>query len=295
MKPVLVTTATGQVGQHVAAGLSEAGVPVRALTRDSANAKKLFEMEGLSTSGIEFLQADMRDDTEIRQAVEGCGQAYIASFDSPDQVKIEVNIARIALGAGADHIVKLSSCDAAPTAPFSWARHHFDIEQQIASMTADFSFLRPHYFMQNLFAFANEINATGAISLPTGDGRIGMIDARDIAAVAVKLLQAETPIRRTAELTGPKPVTFTEVASAICAASGTDVEFQPTTDQTYLRRLIEHDNMSPEHAEEIARVYRDVRNGVLDIQTGEVEQITGRPPRSIEQFAIDHAERFKAG
>ena len=50
--------------------------------------------------------------------------------------------------------------------------------------------------------------------------------------------------------------------------------------------------MATKQATEVARVYRDVRNGMLDIHTEEIEKITGREPRSVEQFAIDCAVRF---
>ncbi len=297
-KLVLVLTATGQVGRHVVSGLSEAGVSVRAVTRDAARAKKLFKAEDLSTDGVEFIQADLRDADAIEAAAEGCGQAYVASSDAPDQVAMEAGAARAALDAGATHIVKLSSCDAAADAPFTWARHHAEIERRIAGMTTEFSFLRPHYFMQNLFSLTKEIGDTGAISLPSGEGRIGMIDARDIAAAAVKLLVEGEPLRRTVELTGPEPVSFSRVAQAISAAvSGTrsnPIAFLSIKDEKYLRRLIDKDNMSQEQAEEIARVYQDVRNGVLDVQTDEVEKITGRRPRTFERFAQDYAEKFSS-
>ncbi len=288
MKPVTVFTATGSVGCHVVSGLSEAEVPVRAVTRDVSRARTLFDSENLAIDGVEFLQLDLTDRTAVASAVEGSGQVYLASNDSPEQVETEVTIAEASLEAGATHIVKLSSCDAAPDALFSWARHHAAIEQRIAALTTDFSFLRPHYFMQNLFSFADEIESTGAISLPAGDGRIAMIDACDIAAVAVALLVPGTPIRRTAELTGPEPVSFATVAAAISAATGADANYRPCTEQEFLS------NPYGEPSPEIARVYRDVADGVLDVRTDEVEAISGQRPRSVEQFAKDYADRFKA-
>lgn len=294
MNPVLVLAATGQVGRYVVAGLSKNGVRVRAVTRDATRAEKLFEAEKLPLAGVEFVRADMHDAAAIKRAAEGCGQAYIASGDSPDQVEMEVSAAKTALNAGVTHIVKLSSCDAAPGAPFAWARHHAAIEQHITDLTTEYSFLRSHYFMQNLFSFAKEVHETGAVSLPTGDGRIGMIDARDISAVAVSLLASAKPIRRTAELTGPSPITFEEVAAAIGHACERLISFDNISDADYLRRLVDHENMSPEHAKELARVYKDVRDGVLDIRTDEVEKITGSKPRAIQQFAADYADHFRA-
>ena len=281
----MVLTATGQVGRHVVAGLLEAGTQVRALTRDAARAEALFFTEGLALDGVDFVEADVRDLHAIRTVARGCDQAYVATVDDADQVQIETDAVRMLLEADVEHIVKLSSCDAAPDAPFSWARQHAAIEEQIAGMTDEYSFLRPHYFMQNLFS-----DVIGrVISLPAGDGRIGMIDARDIAAVAAKLLADESPLRRTAELTGPEPVSFSRVAAAISAATDAPIAYEPPTEQEYLRRMAEGNNMSVE----VAGIYRQVKDGMLDVYSDEVEKITGRQPRSIEQFAIDYAERFR--
>ncbi len=286
MKPVLVLGATGKVGRHVVSGLADARVPVRAITRDATRAKETFAAENLSIAGAEFIQADVRDLDAIRVAAEGCGQAYVASSDVPEQVEMEVNAVKAALEAGVGPIVKLSSCDAAPDAPFSWARQHDEIEREISSLTTEFSHLRPHYFMQNLFTEVID----NVIYLPAGDGRLGIIDARDIAATAVKLLVDETPLRRTAELTGPEPVSFSRIASAITAATNTEVVYEPCTEQEFLDRMTARGQSSSE----IARVYRDVSDGVLDMHTDEVEKITGRAPRTIEQFALDYAERFSS-
>ena len=155
-------------------------------------------------------------------------------------------------------------------------------------MTTEFSILRPHYFMQNLFS--EVIDST--ISLPAGDGKIGMIDARDIASVAAKLLLDESPLRRTAELTGPEPVSFSRVAAAVGAATGTRTTYFPTTEQEYVEKMVSTGHSSAEDARVIARVYQDVEEGILDVHTDEVEQITGKKPRSIEHFAVDYAAQF---
>jgi uncharacterized protein YbjT (DUF2867 family) len=160
-------------------------------------------------------------------------------------------------------------------------------------MTENFSFLRPHFFMQNLFDFAGEVRHNGAVSVSAGDGRMGMIDARDIAAVATRLLLNGKPLRRGTELTGPAPVSFSEVASALSAATGQEVRYRDISEQEHLRRLVEEEKVTPDTAADIVSDYRDVRNGTRAIRTGEVEAITGRPPRSIRQFAADYAHQFK--
>lgn len=290
--PILVTAATGSVGRHIVDGLSKVGVMVRAVTRDLERAADLFARENLSTAGVEFVEADMGEHRAVLRAATGCAQAYIASADSPHQVEQEVQAARAALDAGATHVIKLSSCDAAPDAPYAWARHHAEIEAQIATMTPNFTFLRPHFFMQNLFSFTDELKQSSTISVPAADGRLGMIDARDIAAAAVKLLLDAAPLRRIVELTGPHPASYAEVAAAISSATDQKIRYENISEGAYLRTLTDEQKVAPDDAADIIRLYRDVRRGMFDTRTGEVEALTGNPPRSIGQFAQDYARRF---
>jgi uncharacterized protein YbjT (DUF2867 family) len=294
MKLALVTGATGQVGRHVVHGLVEKSVPARALTRDPVKAERLFADIGIRNGDIEIVRGDFTDPASLHAAADGCAQVFVASADHPDQLRLEMNVVRAALEAGDCHIVKLSSCDAAPDAPYAWGRNHVAVESQVIMRTTDnFSFLRPHFFMQNLLSFANEVRDRGSLSAPAGTGRIGMIDARDIAAVAVEVLSSGKPLRRAAELTGPRPVSFAEAVAALSAAIGRQVRYADISGDEHMRILTEERNVTPGPAADIIRNYQDMRAGAFDTRTDEVERITGQRPRSIEQFAQDYAGEFK--
>lgn len=292
MKPVLVTAATGQVGRYVVKGLEAESVPVRALTRDVKRAEALFESLGVKNA--EVVQGDFTDAYSLRLAAKDCGQLFLASADHADQIEMEMNVVHACLEAGDVHIVKLSSCDASAGAPYSWARNHVAVETQIVMRTTDnFSFLRPHFFMQNLFAFADEVRRASSISVSAADGKYGMIDARDIANSAVHVLLNEKPIRRTAELTGPEPTSFSDVTSALSSALKREIRYENISDEEHLRILTEKQNVSQEDAADIIRNYQDMRTGAFAVSTDEVERLTGTQPRSIKQFAVDFAAEFK--
>ena len=118
MKPIIVLGATGKVGKHVVNELAGKSVPVLAITRDATMARELMASEDLNTNCVEFVEIDVADSTAIRSVAHGCGQAYVATVDTPDQVHIEVEAVREFVDLGVGHIVKISSCDAALDAAF---------------------------------------------------------------------------------------------------------------------------------------------------------------------------------
>jgi len=138
--------------------------------------------------------------------------------------------------------------------------------------------------MQNLFMSAQSIGSEGAMYLGMGDCKLGMIDVRDIVDAAVRVLGDRSHEGKTYELTGPVAITFHDVARAVSAALGREVKYVPIPPEEVgdsIRKL--------GWGEWAATVLQDYASaysrGIGDFTTDHVRKITGREPRSIEQFA----------
>ena len=70
---------------------------------------------------------------------------------------------------------------------------------------------------------------SGAVALPAGDMPEPFIDADDIADVAVAALTDEAHIGQVYELTGPRPLTFSEAVAEIARAAGRKIRYVPIT------------------------------------------------------------------
>lgn len=159
----------------------------------------------------------------------------------------------------------------------------------------DWTILRPHHFMQNLLDPLTFDREAGVVYSASGDGPIPFIDTRDIAAVAAAVLTEDGHSGATYTLTGPEAVSYREATQTMARVLGRALEYRAAPlDEAWRRR---RDAGQPVWlaAAQLAIAEYQRAGGPTTRTTGTVETITGRAPRSIEQFVRDHAERLGGG
>ena len=128
------------------------------------------------------------------------------------------------------------------------------------------------------------IRAESAFYTAAGDGRVGFIDAHDIAGSAFGALTAPEPLNGDAILTGPRAITYDEAAAIISDVLGRRIEHHRVTPAEVARRHIA--NGVPEMtAQMLGLMDVAISNGVEDRVTDGVTQLSGREPVSFEAFA----------
>jgi uncharacterized protein YbjT (DUF2867 family) len=283
---VLVTGVTGKTGRRVVESLVSRGVGVRAMVRDIERGK-------MATLGmaVELVLGDFDDVDSVRAAVDGCDGLYLVIADGSEQVRQEVGVARIAVEAGVEHIVKLSSSDADLRRSY-WAVAHNDIELAIAEMGVGYSFIRPNYFMEG-FLELFKVSSAGDVTLevPIGDGVIGAIDTYDIGESSAALLESGKPLMTHALITGTENISMNRVAEAFSGAADREISYVSPDPVSYRAELEIQRSAS---ASDIADIYEEVRSGTAEMISNGVERITGTPARSIEQFANANVEAIAA-
>ena len=106
---------------------------------------------------------------------------------------------------------------------------------------ADLTILRSTWFMQNFSEdYMLEHVLSGEIRLPAGDVPTPFLDADDIADVAVAALTDDRHVGELYELTGPRSLTFAEVAAEIAAAAGREVRYVPVSLEQHAAEAAEH-------------------------------------------------------
>src|SRR5215210_3996416 len=175
---ILITGATGNVGSAVFDNLANSDVDLRVLTRDESKARSL------RNRGVEAVVGDYLEPETLGTALEGVSTVFLLTPIHPEQVPQATNVIKAAKESGNDpRIVRLSVHQASHEAPARISRHHAEIEDQLTSSGLPYTLLRPQSFMQNTLMAAPTVASQGRIYQPFGNGRLGMIDARDIGEV----------------------------------------------------------------------------------------------------------------
>lgn len=278
---VLVTGVTGKTGRRVVESLVSRGVGVRVLVRDLGRGK--LATVGM---GVELALGDFDEPESIVSAVEGCSGAFLVSQDNPNQVEQEVNFARQAADSGVRHIVKLSSSDAGQR-PYAWSVAHAKIENEIRNIGVPYSFLRPHFFMDNYLSLL-KIESKGDVILeaPAGEGLIGAIDSFDIGECGAQILSSGNALNDHVLLNGPENISMYRVAEAFSNACNKSIRYVDMDMNQY--------SSDPEIDPDVADVYQEVHDGTMAVMSDNVETITGKRPRTIEQFAKANVEAIEA-
>jgi uncharacterized protein YbjT (DUF2867 family) len=282
---ILVTGATGHVGSQLVELLAEAGTPARALIHSPDKAAPIQRL-GLETALGDFDQPDTLD-----AAMAGCDHLFLLSPPNPGQPEQERNVIDAAKRAGVADVVKLSVPGAAPNAGVVFGRWHAQIEQYLAQSGLAHTLLRPSYFMQNFLMSAQPVAEQGVLYGTTGEGRISYIDTRDIAAVAAQVLTGPGYHGTSYTLTGPEALTAAEVAERLSAVIGRQVRYVNLTSDAFGQALAAA-GLPRWLVDALIEGNTLLAAGHGATVTDDVARLTGRPPRTFEQFAADHRVAF---
>jgi uncharacterized protein YbjT (DUF2867 family) len=286
---VLVTGASGTVGNLVVRKLAEQGVSVRGVVRRQQSAAAL---RGAELPGVEVVVADLANEAAVTPLMDGVDAVFLVAANVPDQLDQELFVIRAAAAAKVGRLVKLSVGGASPEAPLALARVHHAAEQELTASGLTFSVLRPSFFMDNLLQYIPWIDSSGNVPLPTGDGAMSMINSRDIADVAAAELANDSAENRDLVLTGPEALTVDQAMTRIGEVIGRPLSHLDASREEFLRRYTADGNTS-EYAEDIATLYDGIlRQGYGAGITDTVEKVTGHAPRTITDFARDHVADF---
>ncbi len=286
---VLVTGASGNVGQLVVRALSDEKVAVRGVVRRPESAAALRARD---LPGVEVVVTDLADEQAVPALLDGIDAVFLVTANAADQLTQEQQVIRAAAAAGVQRLVKLSVGGAAPDAPLALARVHYAAEQELASSGLAYTVLRPGFFMDNLLQYIPWIDASGQLPLPTGDGAMAMIHSQDIADVAAVELTSGLTGNRDLLLTGPEALSIDQALGRVGQIVGRPLSHIDSTREEFLRRYIEAGNTA-EYAEDIATLYDGIlRPGYGAAITDTIEKTTHSAPRTIDDFARDHVADF---
>jgi uncharacterized protein YbjT (DUF2867 family) len=259
-QPILVIGATGKTGSRVAARLEARGLPVR---RGSRNSATPFDWEAPKTWA---------------SALIGARAAYVTYFPDlafPGAVDKLDSLVETAKDVGVEHLVLLSGR----------GEHHARLgEEVVRNSGVDFTLVRAAWFAQNFSeGYLRDPILAGVLPMPGGDIAEPIIDIDDITDVAVAALTEDGHKGELYEVTGPRLMTFADMAHELGHAIGHPIRHIPISFEDF------HANIAQAGGDFVADVFTAIARETLDGRNAHlsdgVQRALGRPPRDFADFA----------
>ena len=284
-KTILITGATGNISSGIITRLKGSEHRLQALVRNPEKA------EELKRQGVELRVGDLEKPWTLDTAFAGADIVWILASPGPRAPEQCSNALWAARQAGAKHVVRLSAFGASHTAPTVNSRLHALSDAELAASGIPFTILKPHYFMQNLLMAAQSIAQQGAMYFALADGKMGLIDSRDISEFAAHVLTSAGHEGKTYTLTGPASISMHQIAAAIGEAIGKPVKYVPVTPEAERQAILQMgmDEWMVNLLSDYSAAYS---TNWGDQVTDDFQRVTGKSPRSITQFAQDFAAAF---
>jgi uncharacterized protein YbjT (DUF2867 family) len=283
---ILVTGATSNYGSAMIQNLIAIGADIRALVHDESKA------QGLRAAGVEVAVGDYLWPETLDAAFEGVDKVFLHTPLSPDAAKMASNCIAAARRAGQPHIVRLAEKSPEPVNALRIGVLHAEFNAELEASGLPYTSLRPTFYMQNTLAAAQSVASDGMIYMPFKDAKLGMIDMRDVAETAAKILTTEGDEGQIYVLTGPAAISFHDVVSVLSKVLGKEVKYVNVPLKAAQEAMIGL-GMREWLAEAFCEYFENHSKGVSDFTTNDVEKLTGHPPRSFETFARDFAQYFR--
>ena len=262
---VLVLGGTGKTGRRIAAGLKAKGIPVRIGSR---SATPSFDWNNDAT-----WEASLHD-------VEAAYITYAPDLAMPgatDAIQAFVNRAR---QQGVQRLVLLSGRGEAEAQA---------CERIVQESGLEWTIIRASWFFQNFSegAFVDMVHA-GQITLPAGDIPEPFVDVDDIAEVAVAAFTEPGHVGEVYEVTGPRMMTFAEVAAELSKATGRTIQFVQVPHDAFVQGA-QASGAPKDVVWMLDYLFSTVLDGRNAHLTNGIQRALGRPPKDFADYAREVA------
>jgi uncharacterized protein YbjT (DUF2867 family) len=300
---ILVTGATGTVGSEVVkqlvSSISTSSSSDQSVIRAAVHSQNKADKLRQYGETIETVNMDYNKPETIAAALNKVSKVFLLTLPSLNMADISSKVISEAKKNGIQHIVKLSVFGADSEPGIVIGRLHRQEEKMVEESGILYTFLRASAFMQNFVNYYGyNIKAQNAIYLPAGNGKVSFVDARDVAAVAAKLLLLTENNNGITQhenkayvITGPEALSYSQATEIISEEIDKKISYIDTEGED-ARKAMESMGIKDWLIDAILEEFYNTKMGNRSTTTNTVEQIIGRKPISFAQFVRDYAIYF---
>jgi uncharacterized protein YbjT (DUF2867 family) len=274
---IVVTGATGNVGRPLVAGLVEAGVEVRAVSRRPDSAGFPAEVKVFDTAAA---------------AIPGASAVFLNSRALGDEM---ASVVRQTQRQGGIRLVALSAINADDDFSRQPSRFRGDRNKEADQLAVDSGLewvsLRPSVFATNFAGmWAGQIRAGDVVYGPYAAASSAAIVEADIAAVAARAFLSDDLVGQRIPLTGPASLTNGEMVEVIGGVLRRPLHYQEVPADLVRQRFVAS-GFPPEFGDAYIALLATTVDRPATV-TGDVEKILGRPATSFQQWVTAHTNLF---
>ena len=282
---IYVSGAPGNVGTELIRLLRARGHQVRVLIRKPDPAGTL------PLSGVEIALGDLMDRDSLERSMAGVDRVFLNSAYGP-AILAQKNLVDVAKRAAVSRIVKLSWMGASEHGVASpLGRWHAEVESYLKASGVPWTILRASAFMQN---YLNHITMSreDTVYNAAGEGKASLVDARDVAAVAARVLSEGGHEGQVYEVTGPEVLSNAAVAAIIWKVTGRPVNSVDVS-LDHLADVYLGAGWPGSRARELVALQASQAEGRLAVVTDVVERVASKKQMTFEEFVRERASLGK--
>lgn len=284
MMRVLVTGASGNVGSYVVKELVNMGEEVTAAGTDIEKLGRMFQNQ------VEPVYFDFTDKNTFNKALENVDRVFLMRpphLGKPEDLYPFIDAMK------ANNIKLISFLSLMGVENNTIPPHH-KIEKYIENAGIPYAHVRPGFFMQNLSGVhAVEIKEKNEIFVPAGKSKTSFIDAADIGLATAVLLHSPEKYKNTAHtITGPEALDYYQVAETLSRVTGRKITYAKPGYLRYRSYYIKKRGLDKGYVNVTVALYFMTRMGTAKEVTNGFYELTGRKPRTLEEFTRDNLKYF---
>ncbi|WP_300381941.1 SDR family oxidoreductase [Clostridium sp.] len=282
---VLITGASGNIGRYVVKELLDMGEKVVAATTNIQKTNELF------SNNVEAVFFDFTYKNTYDKALEGVDRVFLMRpphLGKPEDLYPFIDAMK-------SHNIELVSFLSLMRVENNTIPPHHKIEKYIEKLEIPYAHVRPGFFMQNLSGIHSvEIKEKNEIFVPAGKSKTSFIDAADIGLATAILLHEPKKYKNTAHtITGPEALDYFQVADILSKVLGKKITYANPGYLKYRNYYINKRGLDKTYVNVTVALYFMTRMGTAKEVTNGFYNLTGKNPRTFEEFAKDNIKYFK--
>jgi NAD(P)H dehydrogenase (quinone) len=279
---ILVTGATGQLGQIVIEKLSEK-IPTKqiaALVRDASKADHLI------AKGVNVRVGDYQNGESLLAAFQGIDKLLlISSNDFNDRLGQHKNAIDAAVKAGVKHVfytgVTMNNINSSPLKPL--LEEHYLTEDYLKASGLSYTFLQNSLYAEVIPMFLGENVIETGVFFPAGEGKVAFALREDLGEATANILVSEGHENQTYNLTGSEVISFAEVAAILSELSEKAVSYINPESEVFEGTLKQFG--LPEPIIQMSVMFAaGIKNNDFNKTYDSLERFLGRKPTNIRTY-----------